>query len=245
MNSSVYSGIKMMAKWLHDMMGVTKKIDAFVVPSEFTLGKLNEYGIPKEKLYHIPTFFNLKEEDPEVEYQPFFLFVGRIEKQKGLKTLIEAFVDTDYNLKIIGFSNDGYEDELKSYLDGKSHHIEFLGRKSFNEIVPYLKSCLCTLVPSEWYDNFPNVVLESYAYKKAVIATDFGSLKYMVEDGKTGMTFKYKDIEDLRRKMLYVFEHQEEVKCMGEAAYNLLVKDYSPTVHYEKLMKVFSKLTKK
>lgn len=245
MNSSVYSGIKMMAKWVHDMMGVTNKIDAFVVPSEFTLGKLNEYGIPKEKLHHIPTFFNLKEENPEVEYQPYFLFVGRIEKQKGLKTLIDAFVDTDYKLKIIGFSNDGYEDELKSYLDGKNHHIEFLGRKSFDEIVPYLKSCLCTLVPSEWYDNFPNVVLESYAYKKAVIATDFGSLKYMVEDGKTGMSFKYKDIEDLRRKMLYAFEHQEETKCMGEAAYNLLLKEYSPTVHYEKLMKVFSKLTKK
>lgn len=245
MNSTVYSGIKMMAKWLHDVTGVTKKINAFIVPSEFTLSKLNEYGIPKEKLYHIPTFFNLKEENPKVEYQPYFLFVGRIEKQKGLMSLIKAFENTEYQLKIIGFSNDGYEEDLKKYLEGKQHHIEFLGRKSFEEIVPYLKSCLCTLVPSEWYDNFPNVVLESYAYKKAVIATDFGSLKYMVENNRTGMTFKYKDIEDLRSKIVYMYEHQEDSQRMGEAAYLQLVEKYSPIMHYEKLMKLFNELVKK
>lgn len=244
MNSAVYSGIKMMAKWLHDVMGITKKIDAFVVPSEFTLQKLQEYGIPKDKLHHIPTFFNLKEENPQVEYQPFFLFVGRIEKQKGLMTLVKAFEETEYELKIIGFSNDGYEDELKHYLNGKQHHIEFLGRKSFEEIVPYLKSCLCTLVPSEWYDNFPNVVLESYAFKKAVVATDFGSLKYMVDNGQTGLTFKYKDIDDLRSKVSYMYEHQDEARRMGETAYQQLLAQYSPSVHYEKLMGLFNELIK-
>jgi glycosyltransferase involved in cell wall biosynthesis len=244
MNSSVYSGIKMMAKWLHDVMGVTKKIDAFVVPSEFTLGKLNEYGIPKEKLHHIPTFFNLKEENPVVEYKPFFLFVGRIEKQKGLMTLIRAFEGTDYTLKIIGFSNDGYEDELKQYLEGKQHHIEFKGRMSFDDIVPYLKSCLCTLVPSEWYDNFPNVVLESFAYKKAVIATDFGSLRHMVDDGKTGLSFKYKDIQDLSSKIAYMYNHQDEAMRMGETAYLQLLAQYSPIVHYERLMRLFKEIIK-
>lgn len=257
MNSSVYSGIKMMAKWLHDVMGVTKKIDAFVVPSEFTMGKLHEYGIPQEKLHHIPTFFNLKEENPTVEYRPYFLFIGRIEKQKGLMTLVKAFEATKYEIRIIGFSNDGYEDVLKKYLGraidgglnsednctyGKNGNIHFLGRKPFEEIVPYLKSCLCTLVPSEWYDNFPNVVLESYAYKKAVIATDFGSLKYMVEDGRTGLTFKYKDIEDLQGKIAYMYDHQNEAMRMGEAAYQQLVARYSPQVHYERLMVLFDSI---
>lgn len=69
-------------------------------------------------------------------------------------TLVKAFESTNYALKIIGFSNDGYEDEIKTYLAGKSHRIEFLGKKNFEEIVPYLKRCLCTVVPSEWYDNF-------------------------------------------------------------------------------------------
>lgn len=239
LNSPVYSAIKMAAKWLHDLMGITKKINAFVVPSSFTLEKLHEYGIPSKKLYHIPTFFNLKEDNPIVEYKPFILFVGRIEKQKGLMTLIKAFENSDYTLKIIGFSNDGYENELKDYLKNKMHNIEFLGRKQFEEIVPYLKSCLCTVVPSEWYDNFPNVILESFAYKKAVISTNIGSLPELVCNDKTGLTFEYKNITDLRKKIEFAFKHETEIKKMGENGYQLITSLYSPIAHYNKLIKIF------
>ncbi len=241
LNSAVYSGIKMMAKWMHDIMKVHKRIDAFVVPSEFTCVKLHEYGIPNEKLNHIPTFFNLKEVNPEVSNEPFVLYVGRLEKQKGLITLLKAFKGLDYHLKLIGFSSDGYEDELKAFA-GDSKNIEFLGRMDFEQIAPYLKSCLCTVVPSEWYDNFPNSLIESYAFKKAVIATDFGSLQYMVKEGQTGLKFKYADTNDLKFKVQYVFEHQEEAKQMGNNGYQLVETVYSPDAHYKKLMEVFSKV---
>ena len=244
LNSTVYSAIKAAAKGLHDSMEVHKKINAFVVPSSFTLGKLNEYGIPNEKLNHIPTFFNLKEENPIVEYKPFVLFVGRIEKQKGLMTLVKAFEGTDYNLKIIGFSNDGYENELKNHLQGKKHNIEFLGKMSFEKIVPYLKSCLCTVVPSEWYDNFPNVILESFAYKKAVVATDFGSLPELVHNHQTGLTFNYADEEDLRDKISYLFEHQDEARTMGEEGFRNILSHYSPNEHYKQLIRLFETILK-
>ena len=242
LNSAVYSGIKMAAKWLHDTMKVTRRIDAFVVPSSFTMQKLHEYGIPSEKLHHIPTFFNLKETDPVVEYGSFILFVGRIERQKGLMTLIKTFEGTAYSLKIIGFSNDGYEDELKAYLEGKQHRIEFLGRKSFEEIVPYLKACLCTVVPSEWYDNFPNVILESFAYKKAVVATDFGSLPELVKDNETGLTFRYGDTGDFRQKIRIMFDNPDKARQMGENAYKLLLESYSPETHYAELMELFKNI---
>lgn len=244
LNSTIYSAIKMAAKGLHDLMGIHKKINAFVIPSSFTLSKLNEYGIPNEKLNHIPTFFNLKENNPTVEYKPFVLFVGRIEKQKGLMTLIKTFENTNYNLKIIGFSNDGYENELKNYLKDKIHNIEFLGKMSFEEIVPYLKSCLCTVVPSEWYDNFPNVILESFAYKKAVVATNFGSLPELVQNDKTGLTFKYADINDFRCKITYMFEHQDKARIMGEEGYNAILSHYSPKEHYKQLNKLFETIVK-
>ena len=113
-----------------------------------------------------------------------------------------------------------------------------------DEIAPYLKSCLCTTVPSEWYDNFPNVILESFAYKKAVIATDFGSLPELVKDGQTGLTFRYADVEDFRKKIAYMFEHKDEAQAMGAKAYEKLVTLYSPERHYEKVMKVLEKSAK-
>ena len=242
MNSRVYSAIKLAAKKLHDFLHVTKKIDEFIVPSLFTLTKLNLYGIPMERLHHIPTFFNLKQGALEVTYEPYFLFVGRLEKQKGLMTLLKAFVKTALPCKIIGFSNDGYEDELKKFLDGKMHRIEFLGRKSFEEIEPYLKTCLCTIVPSEWYDNFPNVILESFAYKKAVIATNIGSLPELVIDGETGSLFEYADVDDLSAKIEFMFNNVDEARRMGENAYEKICNEYSPEKHYGQLMGVFKRL---
>lgn len=243
LNSPVYSAIKMAAKWFHDITGVARMIDAFVVPSAFTVKKLEEYGIPQRKMHHIPTFFNLKDTNPEVEYRPFVLYIGRIEKQKGLMTLVKAFESTDYELKIIGFSNDGYEDELKAYLQKKQHHIEFLGRMTFDEMVPYLKSCRCTVVPSEWYDNFPNVILESFANKKAVIATDFGSLPELVHYGMTGLTFKYADVRDLQVKVDYMLQHPDEAQAMGEKAFLAIVEKYSPERHYQQLRTLFESTT--
>lgn len=243
-NSKALSAIKAMAKLLHDKMHVTKKIDAFVVPSSFTLGKLKEYGIPEEKLNHIPTFFNQKEEPGTISYQPFALYIGRIEKQKGLMTLIKAFEGSDRNLKIIGFSNDGYIDELKEYLSDKKHNIEFLGRMDFEGIKPYLQSCLFTTVPSEWYDNFPNTILESFAYKKCVIATDFGSLPELVIDGETGLTFEYANPDSLRKKADKLFENPALAEQLGKNAYNLLQEKCIPEKHYEQLEKLFERVKK-
>lgn len=244
LSSALYSMIKMMAKIFHDALGVKNKIDAFVVPSSFTLSKLIRYGVPQHKLFHIPTFFYGTEDNPTVEYHPFILYIGRIEKQKGLMTLLKSVIDTNYRLKIIGFSNNGYENDLKKFLEDKTHHVEFLGRKNFNEIVPYLKSCLCTVVPSEWYDNFPNVILESFAYKKAVIATNIGSLPELVENHKTGLLFKYSDPGDLRKKISFMFENREDAEYMGNEAYREISSKYSYKKHYSQLINLFETLNK-
>lgn len=243
LDSRLYSAIKASAKLLHDKLHVTRKIDAFVVPSTFTLGKLRQYGIEENKLNHIPTFFNLHDSDPEVNYEQFALFVGRIEKQKGLMTLVKAFENTPYILKIIGFSNSGYDEELKKYLEGKNCKIEFLGRMDFTEIKPYLESCLFTIVPSEWYDNFPNVILESFAYKKAVVATNFGSLPELVTDGQTGLTFDYGDSDSLRSKIVSLFADPARARELGEKSFRLLCDRYSPERHYALLSELFCKVT--
>lgn len=244
LNSRIYSAIKASAKLLHDKMHITRKIDGFVVPSSFTRDKLAEYGIPMNKLYHIPTFFNVKEENPQVEYDSFILYIGRIEKQKGLMTLVKAFAGTDMALKIIGFSNDGYDCVLKDYLKDKKHNIEFLGKMTFEQIVPYLKRCRATVVPSEWYDNFPNVILESFAYKKCVVSTDCGSLPEIVNDDVTGYTFPYADSEALAELCKKLLEDEYTARRLGENAYKILNEKYLANRHYEQLMKVFDKVVK-
>ena len=246
-HSYVYSAIKAASLVISEQVVRTKsKINAFVVPSTFTLKKMVEYGYDQKKLHHIPTFFSNKTFNTPniVAYKNFALFIGRIEVEKGVSTLINAFINTDYHLKIIGFSNDGYEAELQKLLEGKKHHIEFLGKKTFPEIIPFLEDCAFTIVPSECYDNFPNSLIESYAYKKAVIATNLGSLKEMVNDGETGLLFKAKDAMDLQKKISFLFDNPDLSKQYGNNGYIKLLDEYSAEVHYQKLMNVFNTVLK-
>jgi glycosyltransferase involved in cell wall biosynthesis len=120
-NSYFLSLIKILAIEFQRINKITKKINAFVVPSKFTISKLSKYGFPDDKLIYIPTFFNqnILDKNIKIEHTNFALYIGRIEIEKGIFTLIKAFENTNYNLKIIGFSTSNYELELNEYLKNK------------------------------------------------------------------------------------------------------------------------------
>jgi glycosyltransferase involved in cell wall biosynthesis len=241
-NSYFYSTLKYFSYLLHDVLGIYNKVDAYIIPSNFTISKYLEYGIPKSKINHIPTFFNFKNEIGEVHYGDFALFIGRIDPDKGIKTLVDSFVDTNYNLKIIGFSSSDYDNQIIEYLAGQKHNITFLGKMEFSEISTYLQDCCFTILPSECYDNFPNAILESFAYKKAVIATNIGSLKELVENEKTGLLFRHRDSVDLRSKVETLFADKDKSRKLGENGFQKLNNEFSKEKHYESLMNLFDSL---
>jgi len=245
-NSFIISVIKVLALKVQDVLNIRNKISAFIIPANSTVSKFIEFGIKEEKIVHIPTFFKFKKENfGNLSYTNYFLYVGRIEPDKGLFTLIKAFENTNYNLIIIGFSNDGYDVSIKEYLKDKKHNITFTGKLNFDEIAPILEKCLCTICPTEWYDNFPNSVLESYAFKKPVIASNLGSLNEIVIENKTGIHFEAGNYESLRIALNYMDSNKNDVIRMGENAYTELKTNYSEQQHYEKLIDVFDNVKNK
>ena len=244
-NSALYSAIKAIAINVQDKMGMRRKISKFIFPSTYTMSKFVENGYDENKCVHIPTLFNDNtiRKDLQIEYKPFALFIGRTDPDKGLMTLLDAFIGTDFNLKIIGFSSvAGYYEKLQLYVKGKKHNIEFLGKMEFNKMQEYLSKCLFTIVPSEWYDNLPNSILESYAMHKCVVATNVGSLTENILDKKTGLLFNYKDAEDLKAKITYLFEHPEKAKEYGEMARRQIDTKFSIENHVKKVCEVFEEV---
>ncbi len=240
-NSFIYSSLKFMAFKFHDFIKIKEKIDAFIIPSSFTKSKFIRFGIPEDKIFHIPSFTKAVTENT-VDYHGFVLYFGRIEPEKGIKTLVDAFIGSDIPLKIIGFSSSGYDEIIKKYLSDKKHAISFLGKMEPNEISIYLKTCSFTICSSECYDNFPNTILESYAFKKAVIATDIGSLKEIVVHGETGLLFEYKNSCDLKNKVELLIHDKERTKLLGQNGYRKLTQEYSENKHISKLISVFNSL---
>ena len=243
--STVMSAMKLGAKKLHDALHITDRIDAFVVPSEFTIGKLRQYGIPADRLHHIPTFYNGPRgdaADSATSGEPYFLYIGRIAEQKGMWTLIKSFAQSRLPLKVIGTSADDLEKQLKQYLAGRDHRIEFLGFMTFDRMVPWLRGCVATVVPSEWYDNFPNSILESFAFGKPVIASRLGSLLETVEHGVTGLTFTPGDPDALTEAASTLLADPALTASTGANAGSRIDTVYSPDAHYSQLIDLFQSL---
>lgn len=246
-NSGFFSLLKVLALKFHEIIGITKKIDTFIIPSKFTISKYEAFGIPPSKLIHIPTFFatsglNTKNQDLTLKYGDFALFVGRIEEEKGVMTLAKAFENTEMQLKIIGFSSNGFDQTIEEYLKGKKHNIEFLGKQPFESVKKYLSECAFTICPSECYDNFPNSVIESFAFSKPVVSTNLGSLKEMIEHNKTGLLYEPHDYMKLREHCAFLFQNRIELERMGRAGKAMTEDTFSPENHYNKLVSVFQSL---
>jgi len=244
--SLVNSIIKVFALYIEDIMGLSSKTDAYVVPSEFTINKLASARIQIDKMNFIPTFFTGNEnyKSNDVTNENFILYFGRVDADKGIEFLIESFKSLNLQLVIIGESiSPEYYARMNQLIVGHNN-IRLIGKKTFVEIAEYLRKCSFVVVPSLWYDNFPNVVLEAYYFKKPVIASRIGSLEYMVEDNVTGLLFERNNMEDFIKKVNYLYKNPHEIKRMGENALTRLNDKYNSETHYNSLIELFSRMIK-
>jgi glycosyltransferase involved in cell wall biosynthesis len=97
------------------------------------------------------------------------------------------------------------------------------------------------VVPSSWYEGFPNVILEAMRSKKPVICSNIGGLPEIVDNGETGLLFEAGNSEDLADKILYLWDRPQLCKQMGEAGYSKLLREYTPSRYYERLWQVYQR----
>ena len=139
------------------------------------------------------------------------LFIGRLENQKNLFNLINAFVDLkDFTLDIIG--KGPYKNELKKLVKKLNLNVNFLGTIPNYEIPKLLNQCEIFILPS-YYEGNPKVLLEAMSCGIPCIGTNVWGIKNVIthkENGylcnldsfsiKEAIIDLYKDVE-LRKKM--------------------------------------------
>lgn len=165
------------------------KIDLFITPSNFYRTLMLKYGFDGKKVVShknplpINTKYELNNHD-----EKYILFFGRLSKEKGIKTLIDAMKDKNYALKVLGTGP--LEGDLKNYIKSNSiSNVEFLGFKTGYELANYVRNARCVVLPSEWYENGPYSAMEAMALGKPLIVSNLGGLPELVEDGKNGFIF--------------------------------------------------------
>jgi glycosyltransferase involved in cell wall biosynthesis len=208
-------------------------VDAFVSPSLFTQQMHQERGfLPPMTV--VPHF--VPESGPDAAStglpphpRPYFLYVGRLEKIKGVAALLSdlrGYVHAD--LLIAG---KGTQDaELRRQVQGMEN-VHFLGPLSSERLRDFYRHAIALLVSSAGYEVLGLVILEAYQQRTPVIARDLGAFTEVVEQSKGGLLFRTGD--ELRSAMERLRRDPALRQEMGEHGYQAYRKRWTEDAHLE------------
>ena len=165
----------------------------------------------------------------------FILFVGRIEKDKGLQYLIPAVKGLPITLAVVG-KNFGHKSKLP-----EQNNVLFTGSVSQEDLMSAYTECKFLVLPSK-YESFGIVLIEAMHYSKPVIATRTGPVPSIVKD--SGLLIRYSDINSLRDSIKKLLNDNKLRQLMGREAYrSSLIYDVKNVV--DKLLIIYNEVLKK
>ena len=236
--SSILSLEAYIRKYLIDPLDY---IDHFIFVSNFARQKHLEYDNRfKDKSTQLYNFTDIQDQLSTSSNENYFLYFGRLSKEKGLLTLLDAFEKINYKLKIAGTGP--LHNEVVNYVKRNSN-IEFLGLMSGIYLTKLIKGSSFIIVPSEWYENNPMTIIEAYANGIPVIGARIGGIPEIIVDKQTGFLFESRDLSDLIKTISLAKElSQSDYVEMSESARIFAEQNFSSKAHYARLMQIYSQV---
>ena len=194
------------------------------------------FGGKKSSFYPIlligPQAMAVSRADP-----PFVVYAGRLSREKRGLSMIDPNVSTaeEYPFKIIG---DGPLSTL-SRSTGGTAPIEFLGHRSHEETQRWIAQASAVVIPSECYENLPQVALEAWAAGTPLIVSQIGGLVELVEKHGAALGFQAGQADDLARLVRRCMEDSGLRSRLQEAGRKALESRFHPDTIYAGLMDVY------
>ena len=211
----------------------TEHVDQFVSPSRFTAKMHAERGFT-QPVAHLPYFIPRADGDwlqphPPPHDKPYFLFVGRLERIKGLHTLIDSWRHVKgHDLLVAGAGAEG--DALRAQA-ASNKRIHFLGLRSQAELGALYRHATAVIVPSITYETFGMILIEAFARKTPAIARNLGALPEVIEDSQAG--FVYDDERGLLDAIRRMSSDRAARDAMGERGYTAFERWWTPEAHLD------------
>ena len=172
------------------------------------------------------------------------LFVGRIDKYKGIQDVIEAMpviLSKHHNIKFIVVGGDyGYKSELKKLSEklNVDKSVVFTGNISKEELIELYKRADIFVFPSKM-EGFGIVLLEAIASGTLCIAYSIPSVRKIIKDNENGVLVKNKN--ELLDKILYYLDNVEEKKKIETNAFKY-VENYDIKSIITKLVMIYEEI---
>lgn len=190
-----------------EMRRVGSQVDVGIAPSQIVWDHVAAFGFPMDRLlllpYGIPTQ-PLASERKRPSNMFRVAYFGRAIPAKGVHVLLEAARRLDpANIRIDIHGDvppygdvDGYAQRLRQQAT-RMPAVRWRGGYDHAALSGLLADTDVVVVPSIWYENEPLVILEAFASRTPVVATNLGGMRELVRDGENGLLFPRGDAEAL------------------------------------------------
>jgi len=206
-----------------------RHVDTFIAMSEFSRDKHREFGFPREMSVVPPLLDDAPpgaSEGGSPHPRPYFLFVGRLERLKGLDDvlpMVRGYADADF--VIIG---DGEHRAALERLVAGCEHVRFMGRLPSHELGRWYAHAIATVVPSAGYETFGFVAIEALQQATPVLARRRGGLAEIVARSGGGELFDTPD--QLRAAMQRLHRDPVRRAALGRAGRAAYTEQWSERV---------------
>lgn len=219
-----------------------RHVDAFISPSAFSAAKHAEFGFDRD-FEVIPPFLPDLDLDIKAEVEveaevapsggdetlaaPYFLFVGRLEKIKGLQDVLPHFGPEVAPADLLVVGTGRYEQRLR-HLAADLPRVRFLGFRSPEQLRRLYRQALAVIVPSVGYETFGMVLLEAFRDRAPVVARALGAFNEIVRESGGGLLFETS--EDLAQALRRLAGDAELRTELADAGHRALTERWTESV---------------
>jgi len=244
--SAMRSALSMSEAYLTDALGAKTAVNRYIAVCTFQAQRLIAHGLPENRLSVLYNFVDPDDFPAVNRTDPpnSIVYFGRIEKSKGVDTLMDAFLAIPHaerqgiHLRFAG--GGGYADGLQERIAmTQDPSVEFLGFLDGTESSAIFDSAICTVLTPTVYENCSMSVLESLSRGVAVIGSHMGGLPEIIRDNVDGWIVPPGDEEALSGTLRKILGNRDRAIKMGLEGRRKIVADFNPERHCDALIEHF------
>jgi glycosyltransferase involved in cell wall biosynthesis len=173
-------------------------------------------------------------------HRPFFLYVGRLEKLKGVQDLLRLF-EYYRQADLIIAGSGSYAPVLREQARSLPH-VKFIGQIHPSSLGDLYRRAIAVLVPSLCYETFGLTAAEALSHGTPAIVRHIGALPEMIDQSGGGYTFS--SLEDCRQAMERLRTQPKLRMEMGQRGYEAVKRYWSVEAHLEQYLSLIESLSK-
>lgn len=211
-------------------------VDMFITQSGFQKDKFIGQGIPEHKIGVLPGISPVINIDNDGRLGDWVSFVGRVSAEKGIYEFIEAARRNP----AIPFKVAGNLDANFVMPDDLPANIEFVGFRKGDDLDRFYLDSRIIVVPSKWYEGFPNVITRGMLLGKPVVTTSIGAMQSIIDHNENGLLVVPGDSDALSSAIADLYPDSDCCRRMGAKGYEKAVASYSRRQIYDTLMQIYA-----